>query len=92
MKESVKRFNPNKTSLTERADNILLHPWIGFPVLALVMGILFYSIFTLAVPFMDALDNLITWTGERVGGMLPDGQLQNLVVDGIFGGVGGNVP
>jgi len=30
-----------------------------FPVLALVMGILFYSIFTLAVPFMDGIETLI---------------------------------
>ncbi len=91
MRESVKRFNPNKPSLTERLDNILLHPWVGFPVLAMVMGILFYCIFTLAVPFMDALDGLISWTGFQVGGLLPDGELRNLVVDGIFGGVGGVV-
>jgi ferrous iron transport protein B len=91
MRESVKRFNPNKTTITERADNLLLHPWIGFPVLALVMGILFYSIFTLAVPFMDGLDGFIGWLGTTVGGYLPEGQLRNLVVDGIFGGVGGVV-
>ncbi|MGC9450421.1 MAG: ferrous iron transport protein B [Oceanipulchritudo sp.] len=89
VRESVKRFNPNKPSLSERADNILLHPWIGFPVLALVMGVLFYSIFTLAVPFMDGLDTLIAWLGQQAGAMLPDGQLRNLVVDGVFGGVGG---
>ena len=91
MRESVKRFNPNRTSLTERMDNLLLHPWIGFPVLALVMGILFYSIFTLAVPFMDGLDGFIAWLGNTIGGYLPEGQLRNLVVDGIFGGVGGVV-
>ncbi|MEX0325313.1 MAG: ferrous iron transport protein B [Puniceicoccaceae bacterium] len=91
MRESVKRFNPNRTTMTERVDNLLLHPWIGFPVLALVMGILFYSIFTLAVPFMDGLDGFIAWLGNTVGDYLPEGQLQNLVVDGIFGGVGGVV-
>jgi ferrous iron transport protein B len=89
MRESVKRFNPNKPSLSEKMDNFLLHPWIGFPVLALVMAILFYSIFTLAVPFMDGLDGLIGWLGSRVGDMIPEGQLRNLTVDGIFGGVGG---
>lgn len=91
MRESVKRFNPHKTTMTERADNLLLHPWIGFPVLALVMGILFYSIFTLAVPFMDGLDGFIGWLGGVVGELLPEGQLRNLVVDGVFGGVGGVV-
>ena len=89
MRESVRRFNPNRKSLTEQADNFLLHPWIGFPILALVMGVLFYSIFTLAVPFMDGLDGLIAWMGSRVGDALPEGQLRNLVVDGVFGGVGG---
>jgi ferrous iron transport protein B len=91
MHHCVKRFNPNKPTLTERADNFLLHPWIGFPVLALVMGFLFYSIFTLAVPFMDALDEFIAWSGNRVGGLLPEGQLRDLLIDGVFGGVGGVV-
>jgi ferrous iron transport protein B len=89
MRESVKRFNPNKPSLTERVDRILLHPLVGFPVLALVMGLLFYSIFTLAVPFMDALDGGISGLGEWVGKLLPEGPLRELVVDGVFGGVGG---
>lgn len=91
MHHSVKRFNPNKPTFTERADDFLLHPWIGFPVLALVMGMLFYSIFTLAVPFMDGLDGLIAWLGVQVGNLLPEGQLQSLIVDGVFGGVGGVV-
>ncbi|MEX0322513.1 MAG: ferrous iron transport protein B [Puniceicoccaceae bacterium] len=91
MKESVKRFNPNKMTMTERVDNFLLHPWIGFPVLGLVMGILFYSIFTLAVPFMDMIDGGIGWLGEMASAVMPDGQVKNLVVDGILGGVGGVV-
>ena len=89
MKECVRRHDPGKPSLTERVDNYLLHPWIGFPVLALVMTILFYSIFTLAVPFMDGLDGLISWLGGQVGALLPEGELRNLIIDGIFGGVGG---
>lgn len=91
MHHAVKRFNPGKATLTERADNFLLHPWIGFPVLGFVMGLLFYCIFTLAVPFMDGLDSGIAWLGNTVGSLIPPGQLQNLVVDGIFGGVGGVV-
>jgi ferrous iron transport protein B len=89
MHACVRRYDPGRPSLTERVDEVLLHPWIGFPVLATVMGVLFYSIFTLAVPFMEGLDGLIAWLGGAVGGLLPDGQLRNLTVDGIFGGVGG---
>lgn len=91
MKESVKRFNPGKPSLSERFDHVILHPTVGFPLLGLVMGILFYSIFTLAVPFMDGIDAAVSWLGGQAGALLPDGQLRDLVVDGIFGGVGGVV-
>lgn len=91
MRECVKRYDPGKASVTERVDRILLHPLIGFPVLILVMGVLFYSIFTLAVPFMDAIDGFIAWLGDAAASLLPEGQLQNLVVDGIIGGVGGVV-
>lgn len=89
MRESVKRFNPNKPSLTERVDGILLHPLVGFPVLLAVMGVLFYSIFTLAVPFMDWIDGGIAYLGEAVGRWMPGGRLRELVVEGVFGGVGG---
>ncbi len=89
MRDCVKRYDPGKATLSERADHILLHPLIGFPVLALVMGVLFYSIFTLAVPFMEGLDGMIAWLGGRVGDSLAAGPLRDLVVDGVFGGVGG---
>lgn len=89
MRECVRWRDPGRVSNTERVDKVLLHPWIGFPVLALVMGVLFYSIFTLAVPFMDALDGLIAGLGESISGLLSDGPLKQLVQEGIFGGVGG---
>ena len=91
MRESVKRYDPDKPSLSERVDHVILHPVIGFPLLALVMGVLFYSIFTLAIPFMEGMDNLIAWLGSQAGERLPEGQLRNLLVDGVFGGVGGVV-
>ncbi|HKJ90947.1 MAG TPA: ferrous iron transport protein B [Oceanipulchritudo sp.] len=89
MRDCVKRYDPGKATLSERADHILLHPLIGFPVLGLVMGLLFYSIFTLAVPFMEGLDGFISWLGGRAGDLLAAGPLRDLVVDGVFGGVGG---
>jgi len=89
--DTVRRFNPDKRSISERVDQVVLHPFLGFVVLASVMGILFYSIFTLAVPFMDGLDSAISWTGKLCGSVLPEGPLKSLIVDGIFGGVGGVV-
>lgn len=91
LRDAVHRFNPNKPSLTEKVDRYLLNPFWGVLALVVVMSVLFYSIFSLAVPFMDAIDGGIGWLGERAAAVLPDGDLQGLVVDGVIAGVGGVV-
>jgi len=87
----VNRFDPGKVPLTERLDRMFLHPVWGFGFLGLVMGALFYSIFRLASPFMDAIDRGVAWLGDWVSGLMVAGPLHDLVVDGIIGGVGGVV-
>lgn len=91
MRDTVRRFNPNRPGLTERIDRFLLHPVYGFLSLGLVMGLLFYSIFSLAAPLMDATDSGFSTFGSWVSKVLPEGQLTNLLVDGAISGVGGVV-
>lgn len=91
LQDAVQRFNPNRVSTTERFDKVLLHPVAGFGVFALVMGVLFYSVFKLAVPLMDLIDGGVGWLAEGVAGLMPDGQLESLIVDGVIGGIGGVV-
>ncbi|MDP0499429.1 MAG: ferrous iron transport protein B [Verrucomicrobiota bacterium JB022] len=91
MRETVHRFNPNRKSMTERIDKVLLHPVGGIVVLSCVLTLLFYSVFQLAVPFMDAIDGLVGAVGEWAAAMLPEGALRGLIVDGIIAGVGGVV-
>ena len=52
------------------------------------MLIVFQSIYSWAGPVMDLVDGSIGAVGDFVGGMLPDGVLQSLVVDGMVAGVG----
>src|SRR5690606_18897076 len=91
MRDTVRRFNPNRPSLTDRIDSYLLHPFYGFLALGLVMSLLFYSIFSLAGPLMDATDGWFSALGSWVRDTLPEGQLTNLLVDGAISGVGGVV-
>ena len=37
---------------------------------------------------MDSIDTVFSALGPWVGGLLPDGPLQSLLVDGVIGGVG----
>lgn len=91
LRECMHRFDPNRTSWTERLDRVLLHPVGGIFSLMVVMGLLFYSVFRLAVPFMDLIDAGVGALGDLVADVMPPGQLESLLVDGIIGGVGGVV-
>ncbi|MEW6269975.1 MAG: ferrous iron transporter B [Thermodesulfobacteriota bacterium] len=75
-------------SRTDRIDRVLLHPVAGIAVFALVMLLLFQSIFSWAVPAMDAIDALFARLGALSHDFLPAGWLTDLWADGILAGVG----
>lgn len=87
--EAIKIKELNQASLTEKIDKILLHRIIGLPIFFFIMWGLFQLTFTVAAPIMDGMDALISLLGAWISGILPDGLLKSLLVDGIIGGVGG---
>lgn len=78
-------------TLTERLDQAFTHPLLGLAVFGLVMGGLFWAVFSLATIPMD----LIEWTFEVLGGWIaaaiPAGALRDLLSDGVIGGIAGTV-
>ena len=77
--------------VTDRLDRAFTHPILGVCSFALVMTGLFYVIFKLAAIPMDLIDVWFGSLGGWVGGMLPDGAIKDLLVDGVIAGVGGTV-
>jgi ferrous iron transport protein B len=57
-------------------------------VFFLVVLAVFQTIFNAAVPFMNAVEALITWSGNWIEATLPASALKDLVVEGVWGGVG----
>jgi ferrous iron transport protein B len=57
-------------------------------VFGLVVLAVFQTIFYAAVPFMDAVEGLVTWSGDVLRGTLPDSPLRSLLLEGVWGGVG----
>ncbi len=81
-----------KATGTESIDSILTHRVAGLIVFVAMMFVVFWSIYTAAGPFMDAIDVAFGTLGEWAGGLLAaTPMLQSLVVDGIIAGVGGVV-
>jgi len=73
---------------TRRLDGVFLHPVAGPLVfLAVVVGV-FQTIFSAAAPLMDLVDAAVGASGAWLGRTLPDGAFRQLLVEGIWGGVG----
>ncbi|MBX3729599.1 MAG: ferrous iron transport protein B [Candidatus Sumerlaeia bacterium] len=74
---------------TERIDRVLTHRIWGSLIFLLLMGLVFQAIYTWSAPLMDGIEGVFALLGDWLGGMLPEGALQSLVVNGIVAGVGG---
>ena len=77
-----------KKTLTEKIDNILIHPWLGIPIFLFLMWGLFQLTFTLGAVPMDMIDGFFGWFGDIVGSTIKNDDIRSLIVDGIIGGVG----
>ena len=70
-------------------DYILTHKIWGFPVFFAFMWLMFQATFTVGSYPMEWIEGGISVLGNGVSGMMPEGSLHDLIVDGIIGGVGG---
>ena len=79
---------PGPSKLTERLDAVFLHRYVGPAVFLAVVLLVFQSIFTWAVPFMDGIEWMIESSGTWLATNLPDTWFRSLLVDGVWAGVG----
>jgi ferrous iron transport protein B len=80
---------PRQTAAMDDAlDRWALHPVFGLAILAVVMFLVFQSVYAAGKPMTDAIGDVFGWMGTHVATLLPAGPLQSLVVDGLFGGLG----
>lgn len=78
-----------KNVWTERIDHLLTHPVVGVLVFFAVMFGFFFLIFHIAHIPMDMIDTLFTGLGGVIARHLPAGDLRDLLVQGVIGGMGG---
>ena len=79
----------NKTvSLTQKIDNIVLHPFFGVIILAGLLIFMFQAVYWWAAPFMDGIDFIFSRLQLMVDSNLSDTWLKSLISDGIIAGVG----
>jgi ferrous iron transport protein B len=75
-------------NFSDRLDRVLTHKVWGTLIFLAIMTLMFQSIFTFARIPMDALEAGVDWLGRIVGSLIPPGDLNSLLVDGVIAGVG----
>jgi len=76
-------------TLSERIDQVVLHPVWGIVSLFAVLILMFQTLFSWATPIMDMIEALFGTLGEFASTWIANDLLRSLIVDGIIGGVGG---
>lgn len=91
LKQVLKKKENKKLSLTEKIDNVLIHPIYGYLIFFGLLFLIFQAIYTWSGPLMDGVDSLFASLGESAAALLPEGPLADLMVNGIIAGIGGIV-
>ena len=88
LQETFTPGNNDAQRKTRRIDRLVANRWFGFPMFLLVMWVMFSSVFMLGAYPQEWIESLFGWIGENVASMMPQGAVQDLVVNGIISGIG----
>ena len=73
---------------THRIDGVLTHRVYGLATFAIVMAVLFEALFSWSEPLIGGIETATAWLQAATASIVPDGVLQDLLLDGVIAGVG----
>lgn len=88
-RESVIEPEESRVTPSDRVDRILLHRLWGLPILLVALAITFQLTFSVGDYPSRWLEQGVARLGLYLGGLMAEGPLRSLIVDGLIGGVGG---
>ena len=74
-------------TIGDRIDAVVLHPVIGYVILAVVLFLIFQAVFSWSKLPMDLIKSGVDGIGVAVRDAMPPGILRSLLVDGVLSGV-----
>ena len=88
MARTVTRTEGTRTRPSDRVDAVLLHRVWGPLIFVAGMAIAFQALFLVATPLAAVLQSGLGALSDVLRGLLPAGDFQSLLIDGVLGGVG----
>ena len=86
--EVTSELAPPGETFSDKLDSVLTHKVWGTLIFVAIMAVMFQSIFTFAHYPMDGIQAAVDWLGGAVAKMIPPGDLNSLLVNGVIAGVG----
>jgi len=87
--EAHEEADTDNTDITEKIDSILTNRFLGIPIFALILWLMFQFVFTIGKYPMDWIGIGFEKLSILLNSVISHQLLRSLVVDGIIGGVGG---
>ncbi|BCX49753.1 ferrous iron transporter B [Haloferula helveola] len=84
----ARRPTAHTSTVSDRLDSVLLHPVLGWLCFIGIMLAVFWTIFSLSETPMGWVESGQIWLQDLVANSMAEGDLRDLLVDGIIGGVG----
>jgi len=88
LRETLSSGPLDRMHRSRQLDRVLTHRVLGLPIFVAFMWLLFNATFTMGAHPAAWIERLVALLGNVVAGALPAGVLRDLVVEGVFGGVG----
>lgn len=82
------RKEHGKKTMTDRIDAVVTNKWLAFPIFILLLYVMFQATFTLGRYPMGWIEWLVAQLGNIVAGIMKNGWLKDLIVNGIIAGAG----
>ncbi|MCB9360715.1 MAG: ferrous iron transport protein B [Flavobacteriales bacterium] len=75
--------------LTRKIDNIITHKIYGYLIFLALLFVMFQAIFSWSAYPMELIENGFMLLGNSLSNLLPEGMINDLIVNGIIAGLGG---
>jgi len=79
---------PARLRMLSRLDAVVLNPVAGPALLAVVLFLMFQAVFSWAKAPQNLINTGVQWLNAALGGVLPQGPLRGLLLDGVIAGTG----
>jgi len=89
LQEAYEEADTENVDITEKVDTILTNRFLGIPIFALIIWLMFQFVFTLGKYPMQWIELGFEKLSILLNSLINHDLLRSLIVDGIIGGVGG---